>query len=180
MARRADRTGWTIDMLAEHMQFQIDELRRLLDERYATQTKALDAAFASAERAVQTAREAQDRATQKAEIATEKRFESVNEFRAQLTDQAATFMSRSESDARRADYNSRIAALAEKLEAETSRIAEVEIRLTSRMDLNQGRDIGALTLTAQRRASASQVVAIVSVVLVAVSVAVAIILGFNN
>lgn len=42
---------------------------------------------------------ASDKAVTKAEIATEKRFESVNEFRAQLQDQTRTFMSRDEAHA---------------------------------------------------------------------------------
>lgn len=181
-------SGWSVDTLAQFLQRQLDDMRRMLDERYATQTKAVDAAFlaqqtamqtalTSAERAVQTAMVSAEKAVIKAETAANDRFSSVNEFRAQLTDQAATFVSRVEADAR-------IGALAEKLDTETSRnsarIAEVEARLTSRLDLTQGSDAGAVALAAQRRAATSQVVAVVSVVLVAVSIAVALILGFNS
>lgn len=42
---------------------------------------------------------ASDKAITKAEIATERRFESVNEFRAQLADQATTFLRRDQYDA---------------------------------------------------------------------------------
>ena len=42
--------------------------------------------------------EAIERAVEKAEIATEKRFDAVNEFRAQLSDQAQTFTRREEMD----------------------------------------------------------------------------------
>lgn len=42
--------------------------------------------------------EAQEKAVAKAETAAEKRFDSVNEFRAQLTDQANTFMPRREAE----------------------------------------------------------------------------------
>lgn len=41
-----------------------------------------------------------DKATKKAEDATEKRFESVNEFRATLTDQARSFLTKAEFDAK--------------------------------------------------------------------------------
>lgn len=41
-----------------------------------------------------------DRAVQKLETATEKRFEGVNEFRAQLADQQRTLMPRQESELR--------------------------------------------------------------------------------
>lgn len=83
----------------------------MLDERYATQTKALDAAFLAqqtamktafdaADKAVAAALESAEKAVTKAETAAEKRFESVNEFRQQLADQASTFISRTEYDVR--------------------------------------------------------------------------------
>lgn len=72
-----DESGWTIDSLRYHFQQQIDDMRRLLDERYATQTKALDAAL----------------------VAADKRFDSVNEFRKTLSDQTAGFIPRTEYDA---------------------------------------------------------------------------------
>ena len=40
--------------------------------------------------------ESQERAVNKAEIAAEKRLDAVNEFRGQLKDQAATFVTRTE------------------------------------------------------------------------------------
>lgn len=97
-----------------------------LEERYDTQTKAVDAAFVSqqtatrtalvaAEQAVTTAMLAAEKAVTKAETAAERRFESLNEFRGQLSDQAATFVSRKEMDALQlrnddkwAELNSRI------------------------------------------------------------------------
>lgn len=93
-------SGWTVDTLHAHVQRQLHDLRSLLDERYATQTKALDAAFMAAEKAVQTALESAEKAVTKAETAAEKRFESVNEFRGQLADQNASFMTRIEFDAK--------------------------------------------------------------------------------
>jgi hypothetical protein len=89
-------------------------------QRFEAQTKAVEAAFlaqqlatqtalASAEKAVNTAMIAAEKAVAKAEVSAEKRFESVNEFRAQLTDQAATFMPRSEAE-------QRINAMSEKID----------------------------------------------------------------
>lgn len=112
---------WTLPALKEYIQRQHDDLRAMLDERYATQTKAVDAAFlaqqtamstalTAAERAVQTALLAAEKAVAKAETAAEKRFEAQNEFRAQLSDQAATFLPRAEAE-------TRIAALSEKTDA---------------------------------------------------------------
>lgn len=121
--------------LREHMQRQLDmqdryhlrlmnEFRIQLDERYATQTKALDAAFNSAERAVSAALQAAETAVQKAELASDKRFEAVNEFRNQLSDQASRFMTRDESLARH------------------DRTQEQLKEVNSRLDLNQGRNTG--------------------------------------
>src|SRR5688572_11517487 len=93
-------SGWTTDTLHAHLQREMDDMRRMLDERYATQTKALDAAFAAADKAVQTALLSAEKAVAKTETAAERRFEAVNEFRGQLSDQAATFLPRIEADVR--------------------------------------------------------------------------------
>jgi hypothetical protein len=63
------KSGWTIETLKAHF----DELRK-------SDKQAIDAALAAAEKAVQ-----------KAEMASERRFEGVNEFRQTLSDQAGTF-----------------------------------------------------------------------------------------
>ena len=47
-------------------------------------------------------------AVAKAETATEKRFDAVNEFRAQLADQASSFMPREVAEAQIADLKSRL------------------------------------------------------------------------
>lgn len=67
-------SGWAVDTLKEYFE------RRITD-----QDKAVQAALIAAKEAVI-----------KAETATEKRFESVNEFRAQLADQSSTLMPRQE------------------------------------------------------------------------------------
>lgn len=59
-------------------------------QRFDAQEKAVAAALSAAKEAVA-----------KAETAAEKRFEAVNEFRGQLTDQAATFVTRAEYEATR-------------------------------------------------------------------------------
>jgi len=69
-------------------------------QRYDAQTKAVDAALRAQQEAVAAALAAAEKAVAKAELAAERRFESVNEFRAQLSDQAATFMPRGEAEAR--------------------------------------------------------------------------------
>jgi hypothetical protein len=68
---------WTLSALKEHLEAKIAALK----ENVAT---ALAAA---------------DKAVSKAEMASERRFEGVNEFRGTLTDQAANFLTRNEYNA---------------------------------------------------------------------------------
>ena len=110
--------GWsletTIDYLLavmnekhEHLLTLISANDRRYEQRFAASQQAMDVGFAAAKTAVdaalaaqreaiQTALAAQDRAVNKAELATEKRFESVNEFRGTLDNQQRTLISRSE------------------------------------------------------------------------------------
>jgi hypothetical protein len=90
-------SGWTIDTLKAHVERRFNDLGRLLDDRDIANKTAMQAALAAAKEAVD-----------KANTANEKRFEATNEFRAQLSDQSATFLPRSEADVK-------IGALAEKI-----------------------------------------------------------------
>jgi hypothetical protein len=98
---------WTVDTLkayadaaighaGEVARIAIEAAEKLNGQRFEDQKIAVAAALAAAEKAVIAALAAQDKAVSKAELAAERRFDSVNEFRAQLSDQAATFMSRAE------------------------------------------------------------------------------------
>jgi hypothetical protein len=155
-------SGWTVDTLKE-----------LLDERYQAQTRALDAAFAAQQTAMRTALDAAEdavkaalssaeKAVAKAEVAAEKRFESVNEFRAQLTDQAATFVNRNEAEIR-------IGSLAEKLDTETkrnaNRIGELELRVNSRLDILAGAAAGSANTRTESRLDTGTIIQIVSVLI---------------
>lgn len=82
-------TGWTLETLKEHIQVLMTEADRRNQQRFEGQEKAVSAAL-----------QAQKEAVTKAETAAEKRFESVNEFRQQLSDQAASFMPRREAEQR--------------------------------------------------------------------------------
>lgn len=95
-------SGWTVDTLKEY----VEALRR--DDQQAVQ-----AALLAAKEAVL-----------KAENATEKRFESVNEFRKQLADQTNTFLARPE-------YNANHKALEDKVSG-----------LTDRLNTSDGRGAG--------------------------------------
>ncbi len=95
--------GWTLLTLREFLLHKHDELRVLISEydkryeqRFQAEQLALKDALVAQEKAVTAALIAADRAVSKAETATEKRFESVNEFRSALADQAASLLSRVE------------------------------------------------------------------------------------
>lgn len=67
------------------MPTELEQLEKLLHQRMDALERAMAATFA-----------AQEKAIIKAENATEKRFESVNEFRKTLADQNTTFVPRAE------------------------------------------------------------------------------------
>ena len=80
-------SGWTTDTL-----------KMYVDQRMIDQEKAMEKAFVAQEKAVASAFDASNTAIVKSELASEKRFESVNEFRQTLSDQAASFLPRAEAD----------------------------------------------------------------------------------
>jgi uncharacterized tellurite resistance protein B-like protein len=159
-AVRAATTQFRLEMAKaqELQETKLEALKDLLDERYATQTKALDAAFVAAEKAVKTALDSAETAVRKAETANERRFETVDKFRIQLADQIANFMTRTEASVR-------IDSLAEKLDIETSRtikqLNELELRVTSRLDLSLGAKQGTSSTMATFIAAASVVIALI-------------------
>lgn len=80
----------------EALRAVMDERHNLYSERDGSRRVAVDAAFAAQKEGISAALTAADRAVNKAELATEKRFESVNEFRATLDNQQRTLIPRSE------------------------------------------------------------------------------------
>ena len=75
---------------------RFDASQKALEVGFAAAKAAVDASFAAQKEAINAALAAADRAVSKAELATEKRFESVNEFRATLDNQQRTLIPRSE------------------------------------------------------------------------------------
>ena len=120
----ANISGWTVDTLHQHLSRRMDDLDRALSRRMDDSDKAISAALVSAEKAVT-----------KAESASERRFESVNEFRAALADQTSTLVSRTE-------YLTAHKGLEDKLAAVSERLGSLELRLTSRLDQGEGADRG--------------------------------------
>lgn len=74
--------GWTLDAYVAHNEAMRVEAEKYMEEKFRAADKAVEAALTSAKEAVL-----------KAEVASEKRFESINEFRATLSDQAQQFAS---------------------------------------------------------------------------------------
>jgi hypothetical protein len=73
-------------------------------------------AFQAQEKAVAAAMLSADRAVAKAEAASEKRFESVNEFRSAMNDQSRSFISRNEAEQRMLSNAEKVDGLAIRLE----------------------------------------------------------------
>ena len=77
--------GWTIDTAITHILALRDADILRTEQRFSAQEKAVQAALTAAHAA-----------TDKVAIATERRFESVNEFRGNLKDQQSSFVTRNE------------------------------------------------------------------------------------
>jgi hypothetical protein len=90
--------GWSLETAIDHLTSLITGNDKRYEERFQAQQKALELGLAGLVRETQAAQTAADRAVLKAEAATEKRFESVNEFRGTLDNQQRTLIPRSEVD----------------------------------------------------------------------------------
>jgi hypothetical protein len=137
--------------LRELLETRIDGLDRLLSRRMDDADKAIQAALVSAEKAVA-----------KAEAAAERRFDSVNEFRQVLTDQAATFLPRTE-------YDTAHQGLSDRVSVNGDRLAALELRLTSRLDRGEGADVGAAGQRTDQRLNMSQVIAGIATIVAVVT-----------
>ena len=114
------RESWSVETVLDHLLGLLEAADKRYEQRFLASEKALDlgfsgqkaavdAAFSAQKDAINTAFSAQkdainaalasaDRAVSKAEMSSEKRFEGVNEFRAQLGDQQRTLMPRTEAE----------------------------------------------------------------------------------
>lgn len=103
------KDGWSLETAIDHLIGIINEkdanLRTLIsgndkryEERFIASQKALELGLAGQKSEISAALAAADRAVLKAEMATEKRFESVNEFRGTLDNQQRTLIPRAEVD----------------------------------------------------------------------------------
>jgi hypothetical protein len=97
---------------AEHLRQLLDERSNALRRELEALAARLDSAFAAAEKATAAALDSAKEAVTKAESASDRRFESVNEFRATLQDQTSQFVSRLEFSAKVDALDSRIRDMA--------------------------------------------------------------------
>jgi len=141
----SDPNGRTHEPDIRELTAQLDGLRELLEERdrrYCERFKAQDdktiLALTSAKEAVG-----------KAEAATERRFESVNEFRATLSDQARDLMPRKEADQRFQALADRIEVLKKAADEQRDQMR----RDIAALQLAQSAGAGAKTQTQTSQAS---------------------------
>jgi len=116
--------------LAEHIQQQIGQIAAALESARREQVLVASAA---------------KEAIEKAEKATEKRFDAVNAFRAQLSDQANAFMPR------------------EVVESQIDEIRKQLAHVNSRLDQTAGRTVGAGQNRDDNRATTGQLIAALGV-----------------
>jgi hypothetical protein len=97
-------SDWTLTTLYMHLLAILEERDKRYGQRFTDLETALRAALAASEKAIL-----------KAEMATERRFEAVNEFRSTLSDQAGQFITRSEAEAATARNTERIQELTDRI-----------------------------------------------------------------
>lgn len=101
--------GWTFTTLKEF----IDEREARTIERFDHLKKEIDSSLNASAQAVS-----------KAEVANEKRFDSVNEFRAALSDQTNNLLPR-------AEFNLQYRSVSDRIGLNENRIGEMQIQLSS-------------------------------------------------
>jgi hypothetical protein len=128
---------WTIDTLKEHFEGLLAKSDQRTEEHFKHQEIAVTTALANTEKAIG-----------KAELATEKRFDSVNEFRLTLSDQTATFARTDLLNAEVRRLEEKIASTAKDIADTRSRSSALMIALTVLLTVI-GVGVGVITLVAR-------------------------------
>jgi predicted ABC-class ATPase len=87
-----------VDALHKEIREDLKDQKEYFEAKIVANDRIYMQRFESGDKAVASALSSADRAVSKAESASEKRFDSVNEFRNTLADQQRTLMPRSESE----------------------------------------------------------------------------------
>lgn len=104
--------------LREHIESRVTQIQSALvaaDELERSRLDVIMGRIESVRKELALTQDASNEAITKSENATDKRFESVNEFRANLADQSATFLPREVAEAQFAEVRRSISELAEKV-----------------------------------------------------------------
>lgn len=121
----------------EYLESQIEGLRSSFSAQIIAQKEAINAALVAAKDALTAALASAEKAIAKAEEATNKRFDSVNEFRKTLTDQTASFIPRNEYAVQDKAISERLSALEKsKSEGFGRTTATTEARTDNRASFN--------------------------------------------
>lgn len=136
------------DDLQAQIHRRLGDLQSHLDERQDANTERFNSAL-----------DAQKEAVIKAETANEKRFESVNEFRAQLGDQATRLLSRAEADVR-------FTSLADKVDQAVDRAGVAIALIESRLNTLAGKEQGETGTRAGIYAAITAAVAILGAIII--------------
>jgi hypothetical protein len=163
MDERRDNAVREIGLIQEELDRRLSNLDKLNVQRFEDLKELMLAGQGAARAAVEAALAAAKEAVAVAQTASEKRFDGVNEFRKTLADQTATFVPRPENDAKLESLSARVSANAD-------RMAALELRLTSRLDLGEGADRGTTASHAEQRLNISQVIAALAVVVAVASI----------
>ncbi|HZO69384.1 MAG TPA: hypothetical protein VFB74_30700 [Kribbellaceae bacterium] len=102
-------------------------LREYVEAMFAERDKAIQAALLAQEKAVEAALSSAEKAITKADVAAEKRFDSVNEFRRTLSDQTATFITRTEYTARHETLTQRVDNVEKVLDRNSGKAAGINV-----------------------------------------------------
>jgi t-SNARE complex subunit (syntaxin) len=144
---------WTVDTVRILLTQMVFDLDRRTTRRMDDADKAIQAALAAAEKAVL-----------RAEEANEKRFQGVNEFRAQQQDLIQTFLPRGE-------YVSAHTAVLDRINALTERISALDLRISS----GEGQDVGTKQALAEASRATNTRIAILGTVLTVVFIVVTVV-----
>jgi len=184
------------DYLAERLRILTGLMQLQLDQRYAAVAERITVLAENWQQIADEARDAsaaalaaQEKAIAKSEAATHAQFESANErfqqmaaFATQLSGQHGTYMLRAEGDtsikALADKTDSQVAVLTRRIQEEVARSDAsrnaLELRLTSRLDLAEGRLSGAGEQRSDTRLNINTVISAIALIVVAVSVIIAI------
>lgn len=131
-------SGWTIDTLHAHIDKQIADFAKLLDERYTAIKKADDKLKEYVDLAVDTA----DKNIVKAERSIDDRLKTMNRLREQLETQADSMVPRTEMMVFLAAMNDKFKGYEERFNAHVLSSDKEKAELRSRLDRIAGSSLG--------------------------------------